>query len=106
MMIIDLKMYFLVHILLMRTYFSFKITKSSLFFLPPFDEMEEYPPMPVIVQPLGQHRGGVLELSVRGGVGGEHGNSEHRRVLRQAGHGAGLQGPGHLGPSRTYECRN
>ena len=57
----------------------------------------------VVVQPLGQHRGGVLELGVRDGAGGEDGNSEHCRVLRQTRDGAGLHGPGHLG---FYKCRH
>ena len=65
----------------------------------------------VIVQPLGQHRGDVLELgsledqqselssesmSYCGGGGAEHRHTEHRGVLGQAGHWAGLQGPRHL----------
>ena len=59
----------------------------------------------VIVQPLGQHRGDVLELfsledqqselsceskSYCGGGGAEHRHTEHRGVLGQAGHWAGL----------------
>ena len=56
----------------------------------------------VIVQPLSQHGGHVLELGIGGGGNTEDRNSEHRRVLRQAGEGAGLQGPGHL----VYRCRN
>ena len=65
----------------------------------------------VIVQPLGQHRGDVLELfsledqqselssesmSYCGGGGGQHRHTEYRGVLGQAGHWAGLQGPRHL----------
>ena len=56
----------------------------------------------VIVQPLSQHGGRVLELGIGGGGDSEDGNSEDSRVLRQAGDRAGLQGPGHL----VYRCRN
>ena len=66
-MIIDLKMQFLLNILLMRTYNSLIFPQNHqkfLIFPPPFDEMEEYPPMPVIVQPLSQHRGALLELCI------------------------------------------
>ena len=38
--------------------------------------------VPVIVQPLRQHGGRVLELGSGGGGGSEDGDSEHRRVLR------------------------
>ena len=67
--------------------------------------------VPVVIQPGSQHGGDVLELgsledqqselssesmSYCGGGGGQHRHTEHRGVLGQAGHWAGLQGPRHL----------
>ena len=39
-----------------------------------------------------------LKRTYREGGGCEHGDSEHLGELGQAGHGAGLQGPGHQAP--------